>query len=446
MKFSKFGQKFTQPTGISQLMDDLGDALKSDQPINMLGGGNPAKIDAVNELFLQTYRALGNDNDTGEANTTSIDSMANYSNPQGDAAFIDTLVGFFNRHYDWNLSTDNIALTNGSQNAFFYLFNLFGGAFNSNESDANSEHNQSVDKSILLPLAPEYIGYSDVHIDGQHFLSVLPHIDEVTHDGEEGFFKYRVDFEALENLPALIEGRIGAICCSRPTNPTGNVLTDDEMARLAEIAKRYDVPLIIDNAYGMPFPNIIYSDAHLNWDNNTILCFSLSKIGLPGVRTGIIVAAPEVIAAVSSMNAVVNLAPTRFGAAIATPLVKDDRIKQLSDETIKPFYQQQATIAVRLLKEALGAYPLVIHKPEGAIFLWLWFKDLPISTSELYEILKEKGTLIVPSEYFFPGVDVTDYKHAHECIRMSIAADEQTLIDGIAMIGEVVRGLYDDAK
>ncbi len=439
MKFSKFGQKFTQPTGISQLMDDLGDALKSDQPINMLGGGNPAKIEAVNELFLETYRTLGQDNDAGEANTTSINSMANYSNPQGDAVFIDALVGFFNRHYDWNLSTDNIALTNGSQNAFFYLFNLFGGAF-------TDEQNQSIDKSILLPLAPEYIGYSDVHVDGHHFISVLPHIDDVTHDGEEGFFKYRVDFDALEQLPALVEGRIGAICCSRPTNPTGNVLTDDEMAHLAEIAKKYDVPLIIDNAYGMPFPNIIYSDAHLNWDDNTILCFSLSKIGLPGVRTGIIVAAPEVIAAVSSMNAVVNLAPTRFGAAIATPLVKDDRIKQLSDETIKPFYQQQATTAVRLLKEALGDYPLVIHKPEGAIFLWLWFKDLPINTVELYERLKEKGTLIVPSKHFFPGVDVSNYQHAHECIRMSIAADEQTLIEGIKVIGEVVRGLYDDAK
>ena len=439
MKFSKFGQKFTQPTGISQLMDDLGDALKSDQPINMLGGGNPAKIEEVNELFLATYRALGQDNDAGEANTTSINSMANYSNPQGDAAFIDALVGFFNRHYDWNLTSENIALTNGSQNAFFYLFNLFGGAF-------TDEQNQSIDKSILLPLAPEYIGYSDVHVDGQHFISVLPHIDEVTHDGEEGFFKYRVDFDALEQLPALIEGRIGAICCSRPTNPTGNVLTDNEMSRLSEIAKKYGVPLIIDNAYGMPFPNIIYSDATLNWDDNTILCFSLSKIGLPGVRTGIIVAAPKVIAAVSSMNAVVNLAPTRFGAAIATPLVNDDRIKQLSDDTIKPFYQQQATTAVRLLKEALGDYSLVIHKPEGAIFLWLWFKDLPITTVELYEILKEKGTLIVPSKYFFPGVDVDNYQHAHECIRMSIAADEQTLIDGIKVIGEVVRGLYDDAK
>ncbi|MGO3875099.1 MAG: aminotransferase class I/II-fold pyridoxal phosphate-dependent enzyme, partial [Psychrobacter celer] len=330
-------------------------------------------------------------------------------------------------------------LTNGSQNAFFYLFNLFGGAF----SDEKSE---SVDKSILLPLTPEYIGYSDVHVEGQHFMAVLPHIDEVTHDGEEGFFKYRVDFEALENLPALKEGRIGAICCSRPTNPTGNVLTDEEMAHLSEIAKRYDIPLIIDNAYGMPFPNIIYSDVQLSWDENTILCFSLSKIGLPGVRTGVIVAAPEVIAAVSAMNAVVNLSPTRFGASIATPLVENDAIKDLSDNDIKPFYQQQAKKAIALLKQELGDYPLMIHKPEGAIFLWLWFKDLPITTLELYDILKEKGTLIVPSEYFFPGVDISNYKHAHECIRMSIAADEQTLTDGIRVIGEVVRGLYDGAK
>ena len=440
MKFSKFGQKFTQPTGISQLMDDLGDALKSDQPVNMLGGGNPARIEAVNELFLETYQALGNDGSFREdINSTATSSMANYSNPQGDAAFIDALVGFFNRHYDWNLTAENIALTNGSQNAFFYLFNLFGGAF-------TDEKSESVDKSILLPLTPEYIGYSDVHIEGQHFTAVLPHIDEVTHEGEEGFFKYRVDFEALESLPALTEGRIGAICCSRPTNPTGNVLTDEEMAHLAEIAKRYDVPLIIDNAYGMPFPNIIYSDVTLNWDDNTILCFSLSKIGLPGVRTGIIVAAPEVIAAVSAMNAVVNLSPTRFGASIATPLVENDAIKDLSDNDIKPFYQQQAKKAIALLKQELGDYPLMIHKPEGAIFFWLWFKDLPITTLELYDILKEKGTLIVPSQYFFPGVDVSDYQHAHECIRMSIAADEDTLAKGIAVIGEVVRGLYDEAK
>ena len=437
MQFSKFGEKFTKNSGILQLMDDLGNALNSEQPINMLGGGNPARIDTVNQTYWSVFKTLAE----GDMGSMAIENIGNYSTPQGDAKFIAALVDFFNRHYDWGLTTDNIALTNGSQNAFFYLFNLFGGQF-------DDQAQGSIDKKILLPLAPEYVGYADAHVDGQHFIAVPPSIEFVQHQGEDGFFKYRVDFDTLENLAELHNGEIGAICCSRPTNPTGNVLTDDEMARLEAIAKRFDIPLIIDNAYGMPFPNIIYSQATLNWNEQIILCFSLSKIGLPGVRTGIVVANPQVVKAISSLNAIVNLAPTRFGAAIATPLLQDDRLKDLSDNHIRPFYQGQAKLAVQLLKQELGDLPspynnaMKIHKPEGAIFLWVWFKDLPITTVELYERLKAKGTLIIPSEHFFVGVDTENFKHAHECIRLSIAQDDETLKKGIATIGEVVREVY----
>ena len=263
------------------------------------------------------------------------------------------------------------------------------------------------------------------------------------HNGQSGFFKYRVDFDALEQLPALREGKIGAICCSRPTNPTGNVLTDEEMNRLDALAQAHGIPLIIDNAYGMPFPNIIYSDATLNWHENIILCFSLSKVGLPGARTGIIVATPQVIKAISCLNAIVNLAPTRFGAAVATPLLEDGRLKALSDNVIQPYYRRQAETAIALLQQALAGYPLRIHKPEGAIFLWLWFEGLPISSQELYQRLKAKGTLIIPGEHFFVGLDTADYHHAHECIRMSIAQSDEVLQKGIAAIGEVVREVYD---
>ena len=437
MQFSKFGEKFTKNSGILQLMDDLGNALNSEQPINMLGGGNPARIDTVNQTYWSVFKTLAE----GDMGAMAIENIGNYSTPQGDAKFIAALVDFFNRHYDWGLTTDNIALTNGSQNAFFYLFNLFGGQF-------DDQAQGSIDKKILLPLAPEYVGYADAHVDGQHFIAVPPSIEFVQHQGEDGFFKYRVDFDTLENLAELHNGEIGAICCSRPTNPTGNVLTDDEMARLEAIAKRFDIPLIIDNAYGMPFPNIIYSQATLNWNEQIILCFSLSKIGLPGVRTGVVVANPQVVKAISSLNAIVNLAPTRFGAAIATPLLQDDRLKDLSDNHIRPFYQAQAKLAVQLLKQELGDLPspynnaMKIHKPEGAIFLWVWFKDLPITTVELYERLKAKGTLIIPSEHFFVGVDTENFRHAHECIRLSIAQDDDTLKKGIATIGEVVRAVY----
>ncbi len=425
MKFSKFGQKFTKDSAILQLMDDLGNALNSDKPVNMLGGGNPASIPELNAVYQQTLESV-------VADAFALDSVGNYSNPQGDTKFINTLVDFFNRHYGWGLTSDNIALTNGSQNAFFYLFNLFAGQFD-----------DGTDKAILLPLAPEYVGYADVHIDGVHFVAVPPNIELVTHEDREGFFKYRVDFDALENLEELKNGKIGAICCSRPTNPTGNVLTDDEMARLTAIAKKYGVPLIVDNAYGMPFPNIIYTDTTLMWDRDTVLCFSLSKVGLPGTRTGIIVADAPIIKTISNMNAIVNLSPVRFGATVATPLFADDRIKTLSDTVIAPFYQTQANLAVSRLQAEFDGYPVKIHKPEGAIFLWVWFENLPISTTVLYQILKEQGTLIIPSEHFFVGVDTTNYPHAKECIRLSIAQHDETIIKGIATIGEVVRGLYD---
>lgn len=122
MQFSKFGEKFIQNSPILQLMDDLGNALNSDTPINMLGGGNPANIPEVSAAYHAVYQQIA-------TNGTAIESMSNYASPQGDTKFIKVLVEFFNRHYGWGLTSDHIVLTNGSQNAFFYLFNLFAGNF-----------------------------------------------------------------------------------------------------------------------------------------------------------------------------------------------------------------------------------------------------------------------------------------------------------------------------
>ena len=74
----------------------------------------------------------------------------------------------------------------------------------------------------------------------------------------------------------------GMICVSRPTNPTGNVITDEELIKLDALANQHGVPLVIDNAYGVPFPGIIFSDARPLWNPNIVLCMSLSKLGLPG--------------------------------------------------------------------------------------------------------------------------------------------------------------------
>ena len=102
MKFSKFGQKFTRKTGILQLMDDLGNALAGSEPVLMLGGGNPARLPEVNAAYERVMRGLLD-------SQAAIESVGNYSTPQGDAGLIDALADFLRQEYGWHITRDNIA-------------------------------------------------------------------------------------------------------------------------------------------------------------------------------------------------------------------------------------------------------------------------------------------------------------------------------------------------
>ncbi|WP_375752068.1 valine--pyruvate transaminase [Vibrio sp. HN007] len=415
MQFSKFGEKFNQHSGITQLMDDLNDGLRTPGAI-MLGGGNPAAIPAMLDYFHQASSDMLN-------NGKLVEAMANYDGPQGKDAFVKALARLLRETYGWDISEKNISLTNGSQSAFFYLFNLFAG------EQPNGSH-----KKILLPLAPEYIGYSDSGVDEDIFVSYRPEISLL----DNGMFKYHVDFENIK-----VDETVAAICASRPTNPTGNVLTDEEIEKLDKLARENNVPLIIDNAYGTPFPNIIFEEVKPFWNDNTILCMSLSKLGLPGVRCGIVIANEEVTTAISNMNGIVSLAPGGIGPAIGTHMIESGDLLQLSQMIVKPFYQQKAQHAVELLKEHIDDPRFRIHKPEGAIFLWLWFDELPIATMELYKRLKARGVLIVPGEYFFFGQD-TSWQHTKQCLRMNYVQDEKAMRDGIKVIAEEVLKAYQE--
>jgi valine--pyruvate aminotransferase len=410
MNLSDFGRRFQAYSGITHLMDDLAEGLAQPGTI-MLGGGNPASIPEVSAVFSAVLDQL-------RSSGKLISTLANYDSPQGKASFLETLAKFFQEQYGWNISSRNIALTHGSQSSFFILFNSFAGS------------SQGVDKRVLIPLVPEYIGYCDVGIEPDLMISQQAKIQQL----DDGFFKYQVDFENLR-----VDDSVGLICVSRPTNPSGNVLTDDECLKLDRIAKRNDVPLLIDSAYGTPFPNIIFDEVNPLWNENCIVCMSLSKLGLPGARTGIVIANEEVIQYFSNMTAITSLAPAGIGAEIVNQLILDEALLPLCHDVIKPFYRSRAEFAVTLLRQAIDDSRLNIHKPEGSMFLWLWFEGLGIDTSELYQRLKRKGLLVVPGKYFFPGQGNEAGEHAQSCVRMNYVQSEQELAKGIEILAREVK-------
>jgi valine--pyruvate aminotransferase len=411
VKLSTFGQKFARSSGIVELMDDLGSALVDNPDMIMMGGGNPGRLPGAEAIFQQRLEAAMAD----PAKRHRLFGM--YQPPRGDLEFRTELASFLKKQFGWKLTANNIAISNGSQSAFFVLLNMFAGKM----PDGGS-------RSIHLPLTPEYLGYADSGLSEEFFSATRPGIDLL----DDHLFKYRVDFSRLK-----LDRQVGALCVSRPTNPTGNVLTDGEVAHLDKIARERDIPLILDGAYGLPFPNILFVEATPHWNENTILTLSLSKLGLPGVRTGIIVAREEIIQAYANANGIVNLACGNIGPAIATELFRTGEILTLTRGHVKPFYRERAQKTVDAFREALGDLPYRIHKPEGAFFLWLWFEDLPISSQELYERLKKRGVLIVPGHHCFFGLE-EDWPHRHECIRVSYVQDEEQVRRGVEIIADEV--------
>ena len=414
MKLSSFGQKFAKGAGINTLMDDLGKAMKDKHSI-MMGGGNPGIIPEVEALFQKELARITQQKDEFR-NLTGI-----YDPPQGDLNYIRELAKLFREEYDWPITEKHIALTNGSQSAFFMLFNMFAGEFEGGRK-----------KRVLLPMTPEYIGYADSGLSQEFFVSAKPVIERL---GDHRF-KYHVDFN---NLP--LDETVGLMCVSRPTNPTGNVLTDEEMNRLIGLAGEYDIPFVVDGAYGLPFPNLVFNQVKPVWDDHLILCLSLSKFGLPAVRTGIVIAKPEIIEAISSINAIINLAPSSFGAVLTHHLIESREILFVSENVIRPFYQRKAQLAVNELDKALQGIPYAVHQPEGAMFLWLWLPGFPETSQQLYERLKARGVIVVPGHHFFPGLK-KGWDHTEQCIRLTYSQDDGEVKKGIQIMADEIKTVY----
>ncbi|MFM7275019.1 MAG: aminotransferase class I/II-fold pyridoxal phosphate-dependent enzyme, partial [Gammaproteobacteria bacterium] len=189
------------------------------------------------------------------------------------------------------------------------------------------------------------------------------------------------------------------------------------------------------------FPEMLFVPATPHWNENTVLVLSLSKLGLPGLRTGIVVVSEAVVRDYSRAMTILSLACGSVGPALGVELLRDGALLRLSREAIRPFYAAKAERTLDALRKALAGLPVRIHKPEGAMFLWLWFEGLPGGSRALYEQLKKEGVLVVPGEGFFMGL-AEPWAHSAECLRLSYAQPDALVAKGVGIIGRVTRAAY----
>ncbi len=418
---TQIGAQMSNLTGVRAIMKDIIETLRAgtgQQFIN-LSAGNPLILPEVEQLWRDCTAQLLASPDYGEV-------VCRYGSSQGYAPLIEAIANDFNKRYGLNLSDRNILITPGSQTLYFYAANVFGGYTSSGEL-----------KKIVLPLSPDYTGYGGICLVPEALIAYKPTLDI---DAAAHRFKYRPDFSQLS-----ITENTGCVLFSRPCNPTGNVLTDDEVKKIAAFAAPYNLPVLIDSAYAPPFPALNFTEMTPVFGHNILHCMSLSKAGLPGERIGIAIGEQKWIEALECFQANASLHSSRYGQAIAALAINSGALIEISQTVIRPFYQNKFTVLETSLEQAMPKnLPWFLHRGEGAIFAWLWLEDLPITDWEFYQRLKQVGVIIVPGSSFFPGLE-EEWQHKHQCFRISLTGSDEELVTGMQRLAKVAEETYQRA-
>lgn len=399
-------------------MKDIIETLQSGNARDFidLSAGNPVILPEIEAMWRDCTAQL-------LASSEYSEVVCRYGSSQGYQPLIDAVVEDFNHRYGVNLTSRNVLVTPGSQSIYFFGANAFGGYTSSGAL-----------KKIVLPLSPDYTGYGGVSLTPEAVVSYKPtlDIDEASHR-----FKYRPDFSQLE-----INRETGCVIFSRPCNPTGNVLTDEEVRKIGDLAATADVPVFIDSAYAPPFPALNFTDMTPMFGGNIVHCMSLSKAGLPGERLGIAIGDEEIIDVLQSFQTNTCIHSSRYGQAIAAKAIASGQLVELSESVIRPHYQHKFEVLEESLQNAMPKeLPWFLHRGEGAIFAWLWFRDLPITDREFYRDLKKVGVIAVPGEPFFPGLR-EDWQHTQQCLRISLTATVEEIAAAMQKIARVASRVY----
>ena len=200
-----------------------------------------------------------------------------YSPSQGYPQYLEKLVGYYKR-YDINLSVDDIIVTCGGSEAVQMAFMVC-----LNPGD-----------EIIIP-EPAYANYMGFACEtGAKVRTITTHI-------EDGFA-----LPPVEEFEKVINERTRAIMICNPNNPTGTLYSREELMRLRDLVKKYDLFLFADEVYREFI------------EDNVIMIDSVSKrYSECGIRIGAFITRNKEVRAAAMKLAQARLSPPLLGQIVA---------------------------------------------------------------------------------------------------------------------------------
>lgn len=232
-----------------------------------------------------------------------------------------------------------------------------------------------------------------------------------------------------DELEAAFKQHPKALILCNPSNPCGKVFTLEELAFIAELAKKYDTYVITDEVYEHivyePNKHIYFASLPGMWER-TISCSSLSKTySITGWRLGYIIAPPEIIEVAKKVHdfLTVGAAAPLQEAAVTGLKFGEQYYKDL---------QEKYTGKRNLFLKGLDDIGIAHTVPEGAYYILLDIGEFGFASDlEFCEVLaRDVGVGAVPGSSFFK-------EPVNNLIRLHFAKKDETLYEALNRLADI---------
>ncbi len=313
--------------------------------------------------------------------------------------------------YGIEVSTANILITSGSQQALDLLGKIF-----INPGDR------------ILVEEPTYLGAIQAWIPyGAEFVTV-----PVDQDG------IRVDLleEALRTGPKFM------YILPNFQNPTGNTLSLERRKKLIELADRYGVPIVEDDPYGQlryegdHLPSLVMLDGQVREDcrveyrGNVIYLSTFSKTLAPGIRLAWVIAPPVVIRKLVQAKQGADLHTSTFNQLVAYDVARGGYLDQ-HIRLIRKVYKERLDT---MLASMDGYFPPGVEwtQPKGGLFLWGVLPE-GVKAADVLKLAIEQKVAFVPGSPFYA------LGGGENTMRLNFSnATPEKIREGISRLGKVL--------
>ena len=280
---------------------------------------------------------------------------------------------------------------------------------------------------VIIP-APFWVSYPEM-------VKMAGGVPKFLNTTEENDFKF-----SPEELEAAITPKTRALILNTPSNPTGMVYTEDVLRKIADIAVKHNIYVILDEIY----EKLIYEGEHISIatfgeeiKNLTIIVNGMAKAyAMTGWRIGYTASNAAVAKAMSNIQSHATSNPNSIAQAASVEALLGD---QSSVDVMREEYIKRRDYMVERINSIDG---ISCRKPNGAFYIFMNVKELLgkerygkvfNTASELCDDILERALVaMVPSEGF--GID--------GYVRLSYATSMENIKEGLDRIEKYINNEF----